>query len=65
MHSFVLVHVVCLLAMIVSLVSFRFGFHLCYKSEIFVFVLSLICIFNLSCTRFKICLFICINTTKE
>ena len=40
-------HSASLFAMIVYLVSVRFGFHLCYSSNIFVFVLSLICIFNL------------------
>ena len=37
-YSFMLVHVVCLFAIIVYLVSVRFGFHLCYNSKIFVFV---------------------------
>ena len=60
-----LVYVVCLFTMIVYLVSVRFGFHLYYSSNIFLFVLRLICILNLSCTRLKIYLFIYINTTKE
>ena len=39
--------------MIVYLISVRFGFHLCLNSKIFLFVLSLICIFNLSFARFE------------
>ena len=43
-------------AMIIYLVSVRFGFHLCYNSKIFVFLIFI---------RFKIYLFIYVNTTKE
>ena len=53
---------VCLFALIVYLISVRFKFHLYFNSKIFVFVLSLIFIFNLSITRFKIYLFIYIIT---
>ena len=44
--------------MIIYLISVPFGFHLCLNSKIFLFVLSLICKFNLSSTRFKIYFFI-------
>ena len=60
--SFILVTVVCLFAVIVDLISFRFGFHVCLNSEIFLFVLSLICIFNLSFTCFENYLFIYTST---
>jgi predicted membrane protein len=52
-----------LFAMIVYLISVRFGFHLCFISKILLFALSLICLFNLVSTHCKIYLFIYISTT--
>ena len=49
-----LVHVVCLFAMILNLISVLFGFHLWYNSKIFLFVLSSICIFNFMCTLLRL-----------
>ena len=60
--SFILLTIVCLFAVIVYLISVRFSFHLCLNSKIFLFILSFIYIFNLSFTRFEICLFIYIST---
>ena len=48
--------------MVIYLISVHFGFHLCFNNKISLFILSLICIFNLSFNRFKIYLFICIST---
>ena len=50
-------------AVIVYLISVRFGFHFCLNSKIFLFVLSLICISNISFTRFEIYLFSYISTS--
>ena len=60
-----LVYDVCLLAVIVCLVSVRFGFHLFYNSKIFLLILSMICIFSFNSTRFKNHLFVYISTTKN
>jgi len=57
-----LLPIVCLFAMIVYLICDRFGFHLYFNRKMFLFVISFICIFKLSFTRFKIYLFIYIST---
>jgi hypothetical protein len=43
----VLIPVVCLFAIIIYSISIRFGYHLFFDSKLFLFVLSLICMFNL------------------